>query len=504
MTRSDAALVQSAARFDRVRRDSAWSLLRANQAPIVLAVLHANFVESGEARVPATVLFERIGDDLEALRVAGHELPQSPQRYVADWLDAGYLERRTGSAGTSGAGSGAGSSAAETYELSADALAALRIATEIVTPPRSVTESRLTTVMGQLEQLAIDTDTDVASRLESLTRERERLDHRISNIREGRIDVVAPDAALERIRDILLLAEQLPADFARVRRDVESLNVQFRRDIIESDGARGEVLDALFRGVDVLQDNEAGRSFGAFYALLINPERSAGLDRSIDDVLTRDALGSLKPAERIALRTLVERLTSRGGEVHEVYASLARSLRTFVQQREYVEERRVSRLLKQAQRAFGELSGDGSLIRPTGFTLSLSKAQLGSVSQFTMTAPDTERPPGLVDNPPVELDLDRVRELINESDINLYELRRNVDATLEDLPVASISDVLDRYPATQGLGSLIGLLSIGLERTVNGRAVLVENERDLVAWGDSGLAARVPTILFTQSSEEHP
>ncbi|MCY7325832.1 MAG: DUF3375 domain-containing protein, partial [Microbacteriaceae bacterium] len=330
MTRSDAALVQSAARFDRVRRDSAWSLLRANQAPIVLAVLHANFVESGEARVLATVLFERIGDDLEALRAAGHELPQSPQRYVADWLDAGYLERRTGAAS-------AGSSAAETYELSADALAALRIASEIVSPPRSVTESRLTTVMGQLEQLATDTDTDVASRLESLTRERERLDQRIANIREGRIDVVAPDAALERIRDILLLAEQLPADFARVRRDVESLNVQFRRDIIESDGARGEVLDALFRGVDVLQDNEAGRSFGAFYALLINPERSAGLDRSIDEVLTRDALGSLTPAERIALRTLVERLTSRGGEVHEVYASLARSSRTFVQQREYVE-----------------------------------------------------------------------------------------------------------------------------------------------------------------------
>ena len=499
MTRSDAALVQSAARFDRVRRDSAWSLLRANQAPIVLAVLHANFIESGEARVPATVLFERIGDDLEALRVSGHELPQSPQRYIADWLDAGYLERRTGSAGTVGAGS----NASETYELSADALAALRIASEIVTPPRSVTESRLTTVMGQLEQLAIDTDTDVASRLESLTRERERLDQRIANIREGRVDVVAPDAALERIRDILLLAEQLPADFARVRRDVESLNVQFRRDIIESDGARGEVLDALFRGVDVLQDNEAGRSFGAFYALLINPERSAGLDRSIDDVLTRDALDSLKPAERIALRTLVERLTSRGGEVHEVYASLARSLRTFVQQREYVEERRVSRLLKQAQRAFGELSGEGSLIRPTGFTLSLSKAQLRSVSQLTMIAPDTERPRGLVDNPPVELDLDRVRELINESDINLYELRRNVDATLGDLPVASISDVLDRYPATQGLGSLIGLLSIALERTVDGRAVLVENERDLVAWGDEGLTARVPTILFTQSSEEH-
>lgn len=490
MPHSDASLVQSASRFARVCQDAAWSLLRAQTAPIILSVLHANFLESGEARVSASVLVERISDDLEALRMAGYSLPQTPQQYLADWLDAGYLERRAGGAGSD-----------EFYELSAESLSALRIASDLVTPPRSVTESRLSMVMGQLDSLARDTDTDVASRIGALTRDRDRMDEQIERLREGSADVLEPVAALERVRDILQLAEQLPADFARVRRDVEALNVQFRRDIIESDGARGEVLESLFRGVDLLRDNETGRSFVAFYSLLIDPEQSAGLDRSIDDVLARGVLDALTTTERRALRTLVERLTSRGGEVHEVYASLARSLRTFVQQREYVEERRVSRLLKLAQRAFGEVIDEGSLIRQSGFTLTLSKAQLKSVSQLSLTAPDTERPAALADRAAVDLDLEHVRDLINESDINLFELRNQVDAILQSLAVASISDVLGRFPATQGLGSVIGLLAIGLERAADGHAIIVDGDRDVVPWGDDGLAARIPTILFTQITE---
>ena len=264
---TSAQLVQSAARLRRLRDEPSWALLRGTHAHVTISLLHSHFVEPGVSRVPAALLIERLADDIDDLRRAGFDLPQHAQQYCTEWIQAGWLERRPGS-GAEG----------ETLELSAEALTAIRLVSELEHPPQTATESRLTTVIDRLTALTIDTDPDVTSRVEALTRERERIDAAIEAARSGRADVLDDRAAVERIRDIIALAGQLPSDFARVRREIERITLRFRKDIIENDAGRGDVLEALFRGVDLLAEQEAGRSFAAFYAVLMNPERRAALD----------------------------------------------------------------------------------------------------------------------------------------------------------------------------------------------------------------------------------
>jgi len=485
-----AQLVQASARLKRLSDEAAWQLLRAQNAHAIIAILRNSFIDSGERRVPAPILFERIQDDLIALREGGYDLPQTAQQYCAAWLSQGFLERRPGNAGSE-----------ETYELSSEGLAAIGIVSDLETPPKSATESRLTTVMAQLDQLVVDTDENVASRIEALVRERDRIDERINAIRDGRSGVIESRVALERVRDILALADQLPADFARVRREIERLNVRFRKDIIENDAGRGDVLDALFRGVDVLAEQEAGRSFQAFYALLIDLERSAGLDAAIETVLSREFAGELTTAQREFLRYLVPSLIQRGGEVHDVYVSLSRSLRTFVQRREYEEERTVSRLLTAAQRQFSALSETVPLHRATGFDLPLSTARLSSLAQWQLYADDGERPGALTESATHEIDLDEIRAIIRESEIDLRELQGNVERTLEELAVASIADVLTRFPASQGFGSVVGLVYIALQEKKGRETVEITGETDTVQWGtEPPRFARVPRMLFTRSA----
>ena len=490
MSQTAAQLVQSATRLRRLSNEAAWLLLRADNAHLILAILRGNFLETGEARVPAPILFERIDDDLAALNAAEFDLRQTAQQYCATWLAQGFLERRPGDVGGD-----------ETYELSSEALAALGIISDLETPPKSATESRLTTVMSQLDQLVVDTDEDVASRVDALTRDRDRLDVRIAAIRDGRSGTIDDRVALERVRDILSLADQLPADFARVRREIERLNVRFRKDIIENDGGRGDVLEALFRGVDVLSEQEAGRSFQAFYALLTDLERSAGLDAAIESVLSRPFVSELTPTQRDFLRDLVPSLGQRGGEVHEVYVSLSRSLRNFVQRREYEEERTVTRLLTLAQRRFGSVSESVPLHRATGFELALSQAALSSIGQWTFFSDDGERPPGLIENVAHEIDLEAIRAIIRESEIDLRELRQNVEVVLETRPVASVADVIGRFPATQGFGSVVGLVYLALQGRDAGAAIEIDGETETVQWNsDPERFARVPRLLFTRTT----
>lgn len=482
-----AQIVQSASRLRKLSDDAAWQLLR--NTPVTLAILRSNFVESGEARVPAPILFERVEDDLVALRADGHDLPRTAQQYCASWLSRGFLERRPGVTGSE-----------ETYELSSEGLAAVRIVSDLEAPPKSATESRVATVMARLEDLVADTEENVETRIESMVQDRDRLNARIEAVRDGRTGVIDERVALERVRDILALAGQLPADLARARREIERLNIRFRKDIIENEGGRGDVLDALFRGVDVLADHEAGRSFEALHVLLLDLERSAGLDTAIETVLSRGFARGLTVEQCEFLRYLVPNLIQRAGEVHDVYVSLSRSLRNFVQRREYEEARTVSRLLGVAKRQFGALSETVPLHRPVGFELALSTGRVSSLDQWTLYADDGERPVALTEAAVHEIDLDEIRAIIRESEIDVRELQNNVDRTLDEIAVASIADVLARFPASQGFGSIVGLVHIALHDNIGRETVEIAGETDIVEWGtEPARFARVPRMLFSRS-----
>ena len=73
-------------------------------------------------------------------------------------------------------------------------------------------------------------------------------------------------------------------DFHSVRDEFRQLNHRLREQIMENDGPRSEVLEQLFAGVDLISRSDAGRTFKAFWNLLLDSERSMDLDQALDDV----------------------------------------------------------------------------------------------------------------------------------------------------------------------------------------------------------------------------
>ncbi len=66
-----------------------------------MALLEAHLLEQAR-KLPASLLIERIGRDLERFRAEGWELPQAASAYLADWLAAGWLERSLSRGGRGG------------------------------------------------------------------------------------------------------------------------------------------------------------------------------------------------------------------------------------------------------------------------------------------------------------------------------------------------------------------------------------------------------------------
>ncbi|MGL4504403.1 MAG: DUF3375 domain-containing protein, partial [Aeromonas sobria] len=370
----------------------------------------------------------------------------------------------------------------------------IRFVSGLDQPYSAATESRLTLVIDALVRLAEDTDTDKFSRIDRLLVEQIRIDKKIDAIQKGQMRVLPHATALERTREIITLTDELTGDFRRVRDQFDKLNRDLRERIMDNDGNRGDVLDSLFAGIDLISESDAGRTFSAFWRLLTDPEQVYTLDLALDTVMSRAFVELLEAKDKQFLLRLPQTLLEQGGLVHEVLQTFARSLKHFVQSREYLEQRRLNYLLKDAQRVALALKDEVKATETLQYTLELTSSRLRSLSQWVLDDPSLQALPGqMAEGDAPLIDLESVSKLVALSEIDFRTLKANVLAVLEQRSQASIADVLEQFPAAQGLGSVVGLLALGSQHGVKA------DFSETVGWvgsDDERRSARIPIIYF--------
>lgn len=436
--------------LERLRDESVtWRLIRADNAPLIAGILGTHL--GGEhRRIPAADLFELVDTDLDDLRGLGAALPKNAQGYCGDWRNAGFLTRRP-----------AEEARGETYELSPSALAGIRLLDELAEPRQTATESRLASIAAQLGQLAIDTDPDELRRVEQLRAQRDRIDQEIERINAGEIAILGGRRAVERIRDILTQASEIPSDFARVRVEFDELNRVLRQRIIESDATQGLVLDEVFRGVDLIAESDEGRTFAAFSTLVLDPALGAAFDDDVDQVLARAFANDLTVEQRRFLRRFVSTLKSHSGEIQDVVTAFARGLRRYVQSQDYQQDRVMRTLVREALALGFSAAANTKPYATTNISIALSRVELRSTAQIVLYNPaDFDASDPIEVNESELADFEALRALARDTEIDFDELAKNVNATLVDLAHATVGQVLQRFPASQGVASVIGLLTL--------------------------------------------
>lgn len=284
-----------------LRDGRVWRLLAADHGPLISALLQSLFSEE-EKTVTVSVAVERLTRDLDILRSQGHAMGQPAQAYLADWLSHGWLIRRFPAGAQE-----------EVFELSTEAVTALRWLASLQKPRTTATESRLASVMQQVIRLAEETDANPQSRLASLRAERDRIDHEISEVERGGIRTLPEERAVERAREVIAQAQELASDFRSVRGAFDRLNRDLRQSLMENDGSRGDVLEHLFAGVDLIAESEPGRTFTAFWRLLTDGEQSYALTEALDAITARRFARQLEAGERKFLHSLTTVLMNEGG-----------------------------------------------------------------------------------------------------------------------------------------------------------------------------------------------
>ncbi|WP_280526070.1 DUF3375 domain-containing protein [Cupriavidus alkaliphilus] len=474
-----------------MREGPMWMLLASQQAPFTLSLLQSIFPEIS-TQLGSASLIEKLSTELEVLRTRGEDIDKTPQMLVAEWVQAKWLAR--------GFPEGASE---EVYELAADVVPALRLMMGQLEPRQTATESGLAVVIDSVLRLATETDPDPASRLKALHEESRRIVEEIKHVMAHGVSPLEPARASERGRHIVAMTESIAADFRRVREAFERLNRDLRRQLVEHEGPRGEVLEKVFLGSDAIAESDEGKSFLAFWRLLTDPSQFEGLKGALEALETRAFIRMLSLEERRRLFRVTETLLAEGGMVQEVMTTLGRGLRTFVQSREFQEQRQIQRLIRAAITESLALKDQLVNGRTLDYTLTLSTSSLRSVAQLVLDDPQ-ERPgeTSVDDAEAPEIDLVAMREMIDNADIDMPLLKANIRTALGQRAQVSVGDLARMFEVTQGLASIVGYMSLAQRFGV----VLENRERDFhprefVSWaGQDGVErqARIAQLLFTR------
>ena len=317
-------------------RHPAWRLLASPHAPLVASFLHRVFVAPNVRVMSEADLAEALEDELYALReqLGPDAYPKEAPEYLTDWAapDKGWL-RKFYKPGTDEA----------QFDLTPATEKAIAWLLSLTERPFVGTESRLLTLFALLEQISAGTEADPIKRVDDLRKKRDELDAEIARVLAGDVPLLDDTAVKDRFQQFQQLARELLADFREVEHNFRLLDRKVREKIALWEGAKGALLDEIMGERDAIGDSDQGRSFRAFWDFLMSSRRQEELSERLDQVLALPAVAALKPGPR--MRRVHHDWLEAGEHTQRTVAQLSQQLRRFLDDRAFLENRRILELL---------------------------------------------------------------------------------------------------------------------------------------------------------------
>ena len=479
-------------------RHPAWRLLASPHAPLVASFLQRVFVAPNVRVMPEADLAEALEDELFALReqLGADAYPKGASEYLNDWCssDRGWL-RKFYQPGTDEA----------QFDLTPATEKAIAWLGSLTERPFVGTESRLLTLFALLEQIGAGTEADPIKRVEELRQRRDAIDAEIARVLAGDAPLLDDTAVRERFLQFQQLARELLADFREVEHNFRQLDRRVREKIALWAGSKGALLDEIMGERDAIGDSDQGRSFRAFWDFLMSSRRQEALSERLDQVLALPAVAALNPEPRT--RRVHHDWLEAGEHTQRTVAQLSQQLRRFLDDRAFVENRRILELLRGIESKALALRGAA----PGGAVMQIDAmgADIALPLERPLYTPTVRPRLAEVTLEAGADDIDTAR-LFEQIVVDKARLRSAVQHALRHQPQITLHELLDAEPLQQGLAELVAWLELahagdGGDAPQGLRALVDEAVEEPIRWQAENAAgdavtreARLPRVIFTR------
>lgn len=468
----------------------AWRLLRSDHAPLIAGFLHKVFIAPNLRLMAQADLAEALEDELFALRErqGAAAFPKKALEYLNDWSspERAWLRKyyRHGSDEPH-------------FDLTPATEKAILWLGTLTERSFVGTESRLLTLFELLKQISEGSETDPEARIAELHKRKGGIDAEIARIVAGDLPLLDDTALKERFQQFVAMARELLTDFREVEQNFRGLDRRVRERIALWEGSKGELLEEIMGERDAIADSDQGRSFRAFWDFLMSRRRQEELTTLLERVLALKVVAELKPDVRT--RRVHYDWLEAGEHTQRTVAQLSQQLRRFLDDKVWLENRRIMDILRGIEAKALALRG-----APPGgevMTIAASSADIDLPFERPLHTPAIRT---VIENSALEAgdgDLDAAA-LYSQIVIDKAALTRQIRHGLQERSQIALYELCEQYPLTHGLAELVAYLQLGGDAF---QTVVDEETIDTIIWKTAGAdgevrlkQAQLPRVIFVR------
>ena len=421
-------------------------ILNSDNLPFTLSFFHLVFVKKRNLTINHTDMLQYLDDYLFDINSSYENLfPKSSKEYLDDFANDrnSYLRKYHGDEDET------------LYELTPYINRALEFIESLEKNEFVGSRSKFNIMFELLEDLEFETNMDDAQRVKSLEDEKRHIDKQIQAI-QSKEDMRFDDARIkEHYMNIEEIVRHLKYDFTEMEYNFRDLNRVAMEQIALKDDAKSGVLDTIFDIEDKIRESDQGKSFFAFWQLLTDAKKSERLTKLFDNLYSIETIQQLDKERK--LQDVKYTLLKSGEKIYRVSAKLIEQLRRFIDDRVWIENRRVLQLCQEIEKSsieikenlptskeFFEIKGDKIKIEST-FAKPLYSVK--EVQEF--------KKEDIIQ--PLEIDMDTFYNLFF---VDEERLKRNISEMFLKKSQFTLLELLTTNTIQKGISELIGYISI--------------------------------------------
>ena len=461
-------------------------MLRADNAPLVIAVLFAAFKQEHSSAVPESQLRAILEAELEELRDAGEVVADKKAKdYLLEWADQahGYLRRHQPDGKDE-----------PMYELTPEIEQVFQWLETLKPRTHVGTESKFKSLAAVLRDIVENSTRDPDIRIQRLKEEQMKLQEQIEEIeRTGVVTVYTATQINERFAAVLETARKLLGDFREVERHFRQVTENISILQASAGATRGGIVGQTLDAQEQLRNSSQGQSFYTFWDFLLAPERRKQFTELVEQAYSLPTLAD-ELRDDTLLRKLQASLRAEGNKVVASNERLVAQLRRVLDIRESAERREVGRLIQEIKllaHQTRELPPQAELLEiDTGMTL----ASLMSKSPWS--PPENVEFGGSLEISEGGDYRETLEAFLRLHPVDFERLRQNIRDCLLTRVQITLPELLELRPPRNGVLEVLAYLFIAES---DGPHIVLE-AFDLIALpGQLGRYYRVPQIVFSNT-----